>query len=88
MKSFVSDGFRKMFARLPDDVKEKARKNYRLWKADPTHPSLHFKRVHSIEPLFSVRVGVHWRAVGLFENDAITWIWIGSHSDYDRLLRG
>lgn len=76
-----------MFARLPDDVKAKARKNYRLWKADPSHPGVQFKRIHTAEPLYSARVGIDWRAVWLLENDLITWIWIGSHADYDNLLR-
>jgi hypothetical protein len=76
-----------MFVRLPNDVKKKAKKNYQLWKSDVHHPGLQFKRIHSTEPLYSVRIGMDWRAVGLVENDSITRIWIGSHADYDQLLR-
>ncbi len=87
MRSTVSDGFHKMFVQLPHRVRTIAKKNYQLWKSNPNHPSLQFKRIHAIEPLYSVRVGIDWRAVGLMEGELITWIWIGSHADYDRLGR-
>jgi len=31
-------------------------------------------------------VTLGYRAVGLLEDDEITWFWIGSHAEYDRLL--
>lgn len=74
------------YRRLPLEVRETARKNFRLWQADPRHPSLHFKRVRSVQPLFSVRVGIGWRALALVEDDAAVWFWIGPHAEYDRLL--
>lgn len=38
-------------------------------------------------PLYSVRIGISYRALGLREDDdLIVWIWIGSHTDYDKLL--
>ncbi len=86
MNSYLAEDFLAAFARLPDEVKEQARKSYRLWKQDRHHPSLHFKRVSRIEPIYSVRVGRGWRALGLVEGDTITWFWIGSHSDYDKLI--
>jgi hypothetical protein len=63
-----------------------ARKNYRLWQADASHPSLQFKRVGKKESIYSVRVGIGWRALGLVEGNTITWFWIGSHAEYDRLI--
>ena len=87
MKSYVTDDFIKAFRALPDGVKDLARKHYRLWRANPYHPSLHFKRVHRTEPLYSVRIGLGWRALGLLEDDGIAWFWIGSHAEYDRLIR-
>lgn len=51
------------------------------------HPSLQFKCVHQTEPLYSVRIGLGWRALGLLEDDTIAWFWIGSHADYDRLIK-
>jgi hypothetical protein len=86
MNSRLTEGFVACFQRLPPEIKELARKNYRLWRANPAHPSLQFKRVSKKEPIYSVRVGAHYRAVGLLEGDAITWFWIGTHADYDLLL--
>jgi hypothetical protein len=55
---------------------------------DSSHPSLQFKRVHASEPIYSVRAGLGWRAVGVRSDDAMVWFWIGSHAEYDRLLSG
>jgi hypothetical protein len=35
---------------------------------------------------YSARVGIGYRAVGVLDGDTITWFWIGSHANYDRLL--
>ena len=53
---------------------------------NPSHPALRFKSVHPTEPIFSVRVSLHYRAVGVREGDSMIWFWIGSHDEYDRLL--
>ncbi|MDZ4717323.1 MAG: hypothetical protein SH847_02555 [Roseiflexaceae bacterium] len=87
MKSAVTDAFIGVFYDLPDAVKDQARKNYRLWRENLYHPSLHFKRVHRTEPLYSVRIGLGWRALGLLDEGGMTGFWIGSHADYDRLIR-
>jgi hypothetical protein len=87
LNSRVTEDFVECFGRLPDSVKAKARKNYRLWRSNPNHPSLHFKRIHHREALYSVRVGIGWRAVGLVEDDTIHWFWIGSHSEYDQFIK-
>jgi hypothetical protein len=86
VNSIVADEFVECFLRLPTTVQAHARRAYRLWTADPRHPSLHFKRVGRTEPVFSVRVGIAWRALGLLEGDTITWFWIGSHAEYDQML--
>jgi len=87
VNSHLTEDFLACFRQLPQDVKEKARKNYRLWRQNPNHPSLRFKRVHTREPIYAVRVGIEWRALGLREDDTIYWFWIGPHAEYDRLLR-
>ena len=61
---------------------------YDVWQKDPYHPSLDFKQVHPKRPIYSVRIGIHWRAIGVKDDDTITWFWIGSHSDYDKLIDG
>lgn len=75
------------FAKLPDAVKTQARKSYRLWRDNASHPSLHFKRIHGGEALYSVRVGLGWRALGQLEENTMNWFWIGSHAEYDTLTR-
>ena len=83
----LAEDFFDAFRQLSQHVREKARKNYRLWKENPYHPSLQFKRVHPTEPLYSARVGDDWRVLGLREADAIYWFWIGSHAEYDQIIR-
>jgi hypothetical protein len=87
LNSYLTEGFVALFAALPEAVKAQARKAYRLWRENPSHPGLHFKRIHSREPMYAVRVSRGWRVLGLREGDAMYWFWIGSHADYDRLLR-
>jgi mRNA-degrading endonuclease RelE of RelBE toxin-antitoxin system len=65
LKSRTSPAFRKLLAGLPRHVREQALAAYRLFLLDPWHPSLHFKRVHPTEPMMSVRIGGHYRAVGI-----------------------
>jgi hypothetical protein len=48
--------------------------------------SRNFKRVHATEPIYSVRITRGYRALGLRDGDLVTWFWIGSHADYDKLL--
>ena len=72
---------------MPPEVRDAAQKAYRLFRENPKHPGLQFKKVHDREPVYSVRVTVAYRAVGLLENEGVTWFWIGSHAEYDRLLK-
>ena len=86
MKSRATPRFWASYYDLPTEIKEAARKAYRLLREDAQHPSLQFKKVHAREPLYSVRVSLGYRALGLWEGDEITWFWIGTHAEYDRLL--
>lgn len=87
MKSKGTEEFFSLLGKLPPSIRESARKSYRLWRDNPGHPSLHFKKIHAQEPLYSVRIGRGWRALGLLEGDTVTWFWIGSHAEYDHLIR-
>ncbi|MFO0849987.1 MAG: hypothetical protein U0871_15755 [Gemmataceae bacterium] len=57
MKSVVTDDFRACFAGLPGEVREHARRAYRLWRANPSHPGLRFKPIQGHDGLYSVRIG-------------------------------
>ena len=74
--------FWKRFAALPEEIQQLARKNFELLKENPRHPSLHFKNV---DGYWSVRIGLHYRALAVKDDDFI-WVWIGSHSEYDKLV--
>jgi hypothetical protein len=86
MISHATKGFWRTYRELPSDVRTNARKVYRLWLRDPWHPSLHFKKVHTTRPIYSVRVRDNWRAVCTKHEDHFIWFWIGSHADYDIIL--
>jgi len=86
VNSIATRRFWALFQALPDDVQQLAVKNYRLWRRDPHHPSLHFHRVQGSADRFSVRVGDHYRALGTLTADTITWVWIGTHGEYDGLV--
>jgi len=60
--------------------------SYERFQRDPHHPSLQFKQVHSSRPIYSVRVGLGYRALGSRSEETMIWFWIGSHADYDRLV--
>jgi hypothetical protein len=86
LRSRTTHRFRTAFSRLPEPIKERAREALRRFVENPDHPSLRFKRIRSAEPIYSVRVTRDYRALGLREDDAIIWFWIGSHADYDDLV--
>jgi hypothetical protein len=74
--------FWKHFDALPDGVQNLAREKYRLWKSDPHHPSLSFEERRN--GICVVRIGNHYRAVGVREGDVAAWFWIGTHEEYNR----
>jgi hypothetical protein len=79
---YTTQRFWKCYNALPKAIQRVADQNYELLKADPSHPSLHFKKVG---PYWSVRVGKGYRALGV--QDGISWVWIGTHAEYDQLIR-
>jgi len=87
VKSSITKEFREQLDRLLTAVQEQAAKVYALWRTDPYHPSLQFKRISQRQPIYSVRIGIGYRALGLQEADCIYWFWIGSHAEYDELIK-
>jgi hypothetical protein len=79
--------FWKCYSALPGDIRRQAREAYALFQNDPWYPSLRFKRIHSSLPVYSVRVSKDYRAVGILMEGRVVWFWIGSHSQYDKLLK-
>jgi hypothetical protein len=86
IESRTTRSFRIAFAALPSEIQAQARRTYALFRTDPSHPSLRFKKVREGENIYSVRIGLGYRALGILEGAAVTWFWIGSHAGYDRLV--
>ncbi len=84
MNHHTTEAFWHCYRNLPSAVQRVADRNFRLLKANPHHPSLHLKQIGRI---WSVRAGASWRALGVDDEGDIIWFWIGSHADYDRLLK-
>ncbi len=87
MKSIASSQFWKLYKALPEDVQRRADKSYALWRINPQAHGLYFKRVGNQQAVYSVRIGQEYRALGLLEGDSVLWFWIGSHTEYERLLK-
>lgn len=86
MKSHTTERFRKMLQQLPEQIRRQAREAYKLFKQNPYHPSLRFKQIHPTKPVYSVRINIDYRAVGTRDGDEIVWFWIGSHTEYEKLI--
>jgi hypothetical protein len=80
----ASPSFWAAYDRLPKEVRQRADMAYALLKADPSHPSLHFKKVGRF---WSARIGLRHRALAVEAESGLVWFWIGSHADYDAMLR-
>ena len=87
MNSLTSPNFWRLYRQLAPQVRGAARKAYRHFQANLSHPSLHFHRLKTNDELWSVRVTKNHRAVGVIKHDIITWFWIGSHEDFDRAFQ-
>ncbi len=77
--------FWKCFEKLPSPIQKLAKENFQLLKTNPRHPSLHFKKIGE---LWSARVGISHRALSVEDGENFIWVWIGTHDEYERLIRG
>lgn len=84
MNHFASPDFWAAYERLPEPVRRLADKNFALLRSNRNHPSLHLKRVGRFR---SVRVGLHHRALAVEDGEDLIWFWIGTHAEYDRLVK-
>ena len=87
MTSRATPRFWKAFSELPAEVQDEAREAYRMFGSNPGHPSLRFKKIHTDRPIYSARINLQYRVLGVVERDTVVWFWVGNHDDYDRLLK-
>ncbi len=85
MKSKAVGSFWDSYNQLPQEIQEQALKQYGLWLENPQHPSLRFKKVGA--DFWSVRITDDYRAVGIRDGETVLWFFIGSHADYNRVLK-
>ena len=83
MKHRAAPRFWAGFRRLPAAVLRLAESCYDLLREDPRHPSLHLKKVGRY---WSVRVGLHYRAIAVEDGPDLDWFWIGTDAEYDTIL--
>jgi hypothetical protein len=61
VRDFASPEFWAAYRRLPENIRNLADKNFALLKADPRHPSLHFKPLGPTIAFASACVTARWR---------------------------
>ena len=77
--------FWRLYRSMPEAIQQAADRQYRLLRANPQHPSLRLKPVGRG---WSARVTSDYRVLGRRQPDGtFVWIWIGSHAEYDKLIR-
>jgi hypothetical protein len=87
VKSRTIRPFWVLYRGLPAEARGEADKAFELFQQDPFHPSLQFKEVSSRYHVWSARIGLHWRVLGYRNGANVTWYWIGSHAEYDQLVK-
>jgi len=86
MQSRTTRQFWRLFSDLPSDAQRDAKRAYRLFENNPGHPGLQFKKLEGEQSIYSARIGLEYRALAVMKKDRVVWYWIGSHSEYDRLV--
>lgn len=86
MNSATLPSFWAAYKSLDEEIRQRARKAFRLWEQNPFHPSLHFKCINRTEDVWSARITQGVRAIGTLEADTVTRFWIGGHDAYRRFF--
>ena len=86
MISRTTPSFWRALARLNRNDREAARRSFRLFVENPGHNSLSFKKLSGHADLWSARANLNVRAVAQRHGETLTWVWIGTHADFDKLF--
>ena len=87
MAHTADEDFWPLYRALPKTVQARADRAFAVLRQSPNHPSLRLKKVKGRAGLWSARVGLDHRALATEEDGGLHWFWIGSHADYDRVLK-
>jgi mRNA-degrading endonuclease RelE of RelBE toxin-antitoxin system len=86
VKSRTRPSFWRAYESLDPRTREAAKRAYRMLAHDPDHASLRFKKLKAYENLWSVRITEQYRTVGERHGETVTWLWIGTHNEFDKLF--
>ena len=86
MISHTTPEFWDAFSKLNPEIQRKVQRAYELFKDNPRHPGLRFKRVQGTGNRCSVRIDSNYRVVGRVYGDLVSWYWVGPHDEYDRMI--
>jgi hypothetical protein len=81
---FAAPSFWTEYAKLPKRTQKLADNAFTRLKENPQHPALQFKQVGRY---WSARVNMNYRAVAVKAPDGWVWFWIGTHAEYDKLIK-
>ena len=84
MRHRATSRFWENYRSLDAEIRRLADGAFEILKVDARHPSLHLKKVGRF---WSVRVGLHYRALAVESEGDVVWFWIGHHGQYDRLIK-
>ncbi|HLE37237.1 MAG TPA: type II toxin-antitoxin system RelE/ParE family toxin [Candidatus Acidoferrales bacterium] len=79
MRVVILDDFRRDFARLPKELRQRTRKALALLEANPHHPSLHTKKMKGPREVWEARVSLSHRIIFTWEADCIILRRVGPH---------
>jgi hypothetical protein len=80
----ATDQFWRRYWGLPKEVQSIADKNFQILKNSPRHTSLQLKKIQNF---WSVRVGLAHRALAIEDGNDFIWVWIGSHDEYEKMIK-
>jgi hypothetical protein len=69
MNSRATRAFWRLFGDLPQDAQRDAKRAYRLFRSNPAHPGLQFKKLEGEDHIYSARIGLGYRALAVMNND-------------------
>lgn len=61
IKIIKSAQFQKKYKKLPQQIREKTKKQLRLLLSDPTHPSLNLKKMKDPREIWEIRITYSYR---------------------------
>ncbi len=86
MKSVTTNRFRSLLPNFRKMFNVAQEKLTSYGKLILVMPACILKEIEEQPAVYSVRVGLSYRALGVKEEDTIIWFWIGSHEEYNKLI--